>query len=276
MQIVKAIVAALAFSSSALAQFESATIDAEVYASADLYDGSGGDSQSSGGPFSGFYGGLTGSFVAYVPLGDSHAQGDAGQSTSFTPTTIVSNASVGSDVDYQGGSLSKGVASGLSTLTVRFTITEETPWTISGSVAGTHAGGSVSLYQVPPARSAPVFYFDSIGMPFFENETGMIQPGTYQFNANISAFTNANDGFGGLFAGASWDFTFSLAAPPPPFCPGDADGNGEVNFADITNVLANFGMDYSPGTGPGDADRNSVVNFADVTNVLANFGVPCP
>lgn len=65
-------------------------------------------------------------------------------------------------------------------------------------------------------------------------------------------------------------------AAPPPACPGDADGNGTVNFADITNVLTNFGMDYTPGTGPGDADHNGPVNFADITNVLTNFGLPCP
>lgn len=56
-----------------------------------------------------------------------------------------------------------------------------------------------------------------------------------------------------------------------PVCAGDADGDGVVNFADITNVLANFGM----ATGAGDADGDGAVTFADVTAVLANFGLPC-
>jgi hypothetical protein len=64
-----------------------------------------------------------------------------------------------------------------------------------------------------------------------------------------------------------------VAAPP---CLGDADGNGSVNFADVTNVLANFGNNYAPGTGPGDADLDGSVTFADVTSVLANFGTTCP
>jgi hypothetical protein len=63
-------------------------------------------------------------------------------------------------------------------------------------------------------------------------------------------------------------------APPP--CDGDADGNGVVNFADVTSVLQFFGADYSPGTGPGDADHNGPVNFADVTRVLQFFGIACP
>lgn len=64
-----------------------------------------------------------------------------------------------------------------------------------------------------------------------------------------------------------------VVAPP---CFGDADGNGTINFADITSVLANFGMNYGGGTGPGDADLDGMVNFADVTSVLANFGMTCP
>ncbi len=61
----------------------------------------------------------------------------------------------------------------------------------------------------------------------------------------------------------------------PPLCFGDANGDGEVNFADITKVLENWGASY-PVTGPGDADGNGDVNFADITDVLENFGSTCP
>ena len=62
------------------------------------------------------------------------------------------------------------------------------------------------------------------------------------------------------------------AAPTPAPCPGDADASGNVNFADITIVLANLGT-----TGPaGDADASGAVNFADITTVLANLGASCP
>jgi choice-of-anchor B domain-containing protein len=65
-------------------------------------------------------------------------------------------------------------------------------------------------------------------------------------------------------------------APPPAACSGDADGDNDRDFGDVTSVLANFGNDYSPGTGQGDADHNGPVNFADVTAVLGSFGMPCP
>lgn len=66
----------------------------------------------------------------------------------------------------------------------------------------------------------------------------------------------------------------------PPCCPGNASkttGPGaDVNFADITVVLANFNQPANPnGTSPGDADCNGFINFADITSVLANFNNDC-
>lgn len=45
------------------------------------------------------------------------------------------------------------------------------------------------------------------------------------------------------FQGATGPYrpVFALFTGTTPFCSGDADGNGAVNFTDITNVLANFG-----------------------------------
>ncbi|MBL8745622.1 MAG: hypothetical protein JNK58_04605 [Phycisphaerae bacterium] len=61
---------------------------------------------------------------------------------------------------------------------------------------------------------------------------------------------------------------------PPPCA--DMTGDGFVSFADITQVLANFGVDYRPLTGTGDANGDGVVTFADVTAVLSAWGMVCP
>ncbi|MBL8744947.1 MAG: thrombospondin type 3 repeat-containing protein [Phycisphaerae bacterium] len=63
-------------------------------------------------------------------------------------------------------------------------------------------------------------------------------------------------------------------------CDGDADRDGDVDFADITEVLTDFGFVYPcpsppPNSGFGDADLNGVVNFADITAVLRSFQLPC-
>ncbi|MBL8746374.1 MAG: endonuclease/exonuclease/phosphatase family protein [Phycisphaerae bacterium] len=110
-----------------------------------------------------------------------------------------------------------------------------------------NAGGSLSMLRA--------FVFDSATLNASElSALGVL--------AGDSAATDHN-----MLVG---DFTF--AAPPPPPCEGDADGDGVVNFADITSVLANWGT-----SGPaGDADHDGSVNFADITRVLASWGNTCP
>lgn len=46
-----------------------------------------------------------------------------------------------------------------------------------------------------------------------------------------------------------------------------------MTFADVTNVLANFGAEAPEFClAGGDADRNGLRNFADITEVLAHYG----
>lgn len=68
-------------------------------------------------------------------------------------------------------------------------------------------------------------------------------------------------------------YIFAEVASPPP-CPGDADGDRDRDFADITTVLTLFG---SPVTASdiGDADGDGDVDFADITAVLQDFSAPC-
>ncbi len=56
-------------------------------------------------------------------------------------------------------------------------------------------------------------------------------------------------------------------------CPGDANGDGVVNFGDLNIVLSNFG---AAGAGvPGDVNGDGLVNFADLNIVLGAFGTVC-
>ncbi len=61
-----------------------------------------------------------------------------------------------------------------------------------------------------------------------------------------------------------------------PYCFGDADLSGIVNFGDVVSVLSNWLTAYGPGSGPGDANNDLIVNFFDVQTVLANWQVVCP
>ena len=56
-------------------------------------------------------------------------------------------------------------------------------------------------------------------------------------------------------------------------CPGDLDGNGEVNGGDLGSMLAAWGA--CPAPCPADLDGNGVVNGADLGAMLAGWGL-CP
>lgn len=71
------------------------------------------------------------------------------------------------------------------------------------------------------------------------------------------------------------DFTFTVL----PGCAGDANGDNQINFNDITAVLAAWGA--SPGGGAcssasGDANSDSLVDFNDITAILGAWGSSCP
>lgn len=66
--------------------------------------------------------------------------------------------------------------------------------------------------------------------------------------------------------------TIHVTAPPPPPCPGDANGDRVIDFADVTAVFTNWAT-----AGPaGDADHNGAVDFGDITAVFTNWGGACP
>lgn len=75
---------------------------------------------------------------------------------------------------------------------------------------------------------------------------------------------------GGQFGGVGVNIASLRGAPP---CPGDANGDLVVNFADLNIVLAAFGQ-VGPGL-PGDLDGDGVVSFADLNAVLSAFGSSC-
>ena len=66
-----------------------------------------------------------------------------------------------------------------------------------------------------------------------------------------------------------------IVFPDKP-CPTDLDGNGDIGFDDLLEVLATWGpYDPCPPYEPQDFDRNCDVGFADLLDVLATWG-PCP
>lgn len=75
--------------------------------------------------------------------------------------------------------------------------------------------------------------------------------------------------------------SYSLRAgyiPAPPSmttpCPGDATGDGSVNFTDLNEVLNAWGTSVPVGT-MGDVTGDGMVNFEDLNEVLEYWATDC-
>lgn len=58
-----------------------------------------------------------------------------------------------------------------------------------------------------------------------------------------------------------------------PNCPGDVNGDGAVDLADLATLLSNFGG--TGGAAAGDIDGDGDIDLADLATLLANFGGTC-
>jgi hypothetical protein len=64
-----------------------------------------------------------------------------------------------------------------------------------------------------------------------------------------------------------------IVASPESVCPGDVDGDGLVDFADLNAILTEFG--HLGDVILPDLDLDGDVDFTDLNAVLSNFGVNC-
>lgn len=76
-----------------------------------------------------------------------------------------------------------------------------------------------------------------------------------------------SDRAGNVGQGEEVEFDFGIAE-----IPGDVDGNGNVNGADLTIVLGSWGACVDPKDCPGDVNSDGIVNGADVAIVLGYWG----
>ncbi len=88
----------------------------------------------------------------------------------------------------------------------------------------------------------------------------------YDSNAAVAA---------GLPAGAQLLSVSMALVPPPAPCLGDANGDNQIDAADLSVLLANFGQ---PAAGPafGDFNGDGQCDGADLSVLLAQFGSTCP
>jgi hypothetical protein len=86
-----------------------------------------------------------------------------------------------------------------------------------------------------------------------------------QPDANAVAMT----GSGFVLTGGFW----AAGAPESPI-PGDVDG--DVDLADLTQLLVHYGVTQGVGYEDGDLDGDGDVDLADLAALLANYGMTAP
>lgn len=77
---------------------------------------------------------------------------------------------------------------------------------------------------------------------------------------------------GGDFVLAGGFLAGGAAGGAPP-CPGNVNGDGQVDFDDLLDVLGSWGV--CPAPCPPDLDGSGIVDFTDLLAVLGAWG-PCP
>jgi len=133
---------------------------------------------------------------------------------------------------------------------------------MSSSFYGTWAAGLYGGTLLPGSVLGVFYTSPNADITFTSATTG----------AGISFVQMVDDGNGGWKLGSQSAFlrgTFTTVGLVAPF-PGDANGDGTVNIADLSVVLTNYdktGMDWRQG----DFNGDGTVNISDLSNVLTNY-----
>jgi hypothetical protein len=112
-----------------------------------------------------------------------------------------------------------------------------------------------------------------------------LAPGTNNYVQALAGTRPTTDVPGQLFLGGEFTSAGGAASnriarwvgctlAADPTCPGDTNGDGVVNFADLNTVLGAFGQIGDDL--PADLNGDGFVNFNDLNEALSNFGNICP
>lgn len=203
---------------------------------------------------------------------DYTAQCAVGQESSNVTGDIVDHFT---RVEAAASATSPGLASatGRSFLHIAFQVDEPEYWSL---------GHSFTVYnEETPGASTSVLLLEKDGVVLrsFDTVFGLnwsdamtLHPGNYtltlELRANVESDGVTNEGIG-----VSVGTRFTRYAT---HCPGDVNGDRQVDFVDLNYILSQYGLQSVPGGIPGDVNDDGAVNFVDLNIVLSNYSAVCP
>lgn len=129
---------------------------------------------------------------------------------------------------------------------------------------------------------------------FYDYQIGMPAAGTWYelVNSQAAAYAGNNVGNGGSVQadGGPYDgfnqsatlvipqmglLVFRHNVPPPPDCPADLTGDGQIDLTDLSVLLLHFGESGGVSHDDGDIDDDDDVDLGDLSALLAVFGAGC-
>ena len=182
------------------------------------------------------------------------------------------SGAVNAAVDNAAGSVAPGASAG--TLAINGDYTQGIAGNFAVELTGTGAGqfdvlsvaGGVNLGG-SIAISAIDGFVPSVGDSFIVLTTGS--------PPIVGAFATVNTAGLPAGLGATVEINPANVVVRITSCPGDINGDGIVDLADLAILLSNFGS--SPATpGDGDIDNDGDVDLADLAVLLSRFGTTCP
>lgn len=88
-------------------------------------------------------------------------------------------------------------------------------------------------------------------------------------------FVASDLGTGSIVEAAVDDFAVTSISCDSVTCPGDLDGDLDIDLEDLAVLLAHFGTTSGADPSDGDVDGDGDVDLADLAVVLAAFGTVC-
>lgn len=170
--------------------------------------------------------------------------------------------------------------------------------TVSGTAAldlysdGGLEPGEPLTTLTPPASYSPTladatFHASGVGLAANTTYWAVLRPigGTFEWSWTAS---NSGEGAGFLHtwgpgeqSGAAWwtydtyPTQFAVIAGGEP-CPGDVNGDFQIDLADLAILLGHFGQTSGATHGDGDLDGDGDVALEDLATLLSAFGTVCP